>query len=94
MHSWLDSPFVLTCAAALGVLAAAGAIVQYRRGDRWLLALWVTLPAGALLGIYAGDHHLRWLGLPAAALLVTGPVVTRAKGRRRAVGDGRSASLG
>jgi hypothetical protein len=93
MHSWLDSPFVLTCAAALGVLAFAAGIVQYRHGDRWLLTVWLTLPAGALLGIYAGDHHLRWLGLPAAALLLAGPVVTRANGRRRTVGDGRPTSL-
>lgn len=93
VNSWFDSPFVLTCAAALVALALAAALVQYRRGDRWLLTLWLTLPTGALLGIYAGDHHMRWLGIPAAALLMTGPVVTRARGRRHAVSDGHRAAL-
>lgn len=78
MYTWFDSPFVLTCAAVLGVLTIVVGIGQYRRGERWLLFTLLTVPAGALLGIYAGDHGSRALGLVASALLITGLVIRSA----------------
>jgi len=90
MNSWLDSPFVLTCAAALGVLTFVVGIGQYRRGERWLLLTLPTVPTGALLGIYAGDHDSRALGLVASGLLIMGLVIRGAARRHHANGDGRA----
>ena len=90
MHSWFDSPFVLTCAALLGVLTVVVGIGQYRRGERWLLCTLLTVPAGAMLGIYAGDHDSRPLGLVAAVLLVSGLVIRSTVRRRHADGGGRA----
>lgn len=89
MNSWLDSPFVLTCASALGVLTLVVGISQYRRGERWLLLTLPTVPAGALLGIYAGDHDSRALGLVASGLLIMGLVIRAAVRRHHVNGDGR-----
>jgi hypothetical protein len=91
MHSWFDSPFVLTCAAVIGVLTLVVGIGQYRRGERWLLCTLLTVPTGSLLGIYAGDHHSRGLGLVASALLLAGVGIRSAVRRRRADGGGRQA---
>jgi hypothetical protein len=90
MYSWFDSPFVLTCAAVLGVLTLVIGIGQYRRGERWLLLTLPTVPAGALLGIYAGDHDTRALGLVAAALVLSGLAIRGAIRRRHADGGGRA----
>ncbi|HEX4787421.1 MAG TPA: hypothetical protein VH372_03085 [Actinospica sp.] len=86
MNSWLDSPFVQTCAAVIGLVTLAAGIDQYRRGERWSLVALLTVPVGSILGIYAGDRHLRELGLVAAALLLTGPVIMNAIRRRHAGG--------
>jgi uncharacterized membrane protein (UPF0136 family) len=87
MHLWFDLPFVLTCAAVLGMLTLVVGIVQYRRGERWLLVTLLTVPVGSLLGIYAGDHHSRGLGLAASALLLAGAGI-RSPIRRRHVDGG------
>lgn len=90
MHSWFDSPFVLTCAAVLGLLALVVGIGQYRRGERWLLLTLPLVPAAALLGIYAGDHDSRALGLVASGLMLMFLAIRSAILRHRANGDGRA----
>lgn len=94
MHSWIASPFVLSCATVLGVLTLVVGIGQYRRGERWLLVSLLTVPAGALLGIYATDHDSRMLGLLGAAVLMTGLVVRSVIRRRHTAEDGRRATSG
>lgn len=84
MSSWFDSPFVLTCAAVLVVLTLVVGIERYRRGERWLLITLLAVPVAALLGIYAGDHHSRELGLVASALLLIGLAVRSMVRRRHA----------
>jgi hypothetical protein len=69
---------------SVGVLMLIAGFEQYRRGDRWLLSTLLVLPAGVMLGIYAGDHHQRALGIPAFALIVAYPITTRAGRRQRA----------
>lgn len=98
MRSWFDSPFVLTSAILLGLLAVAVSVVGYRRGERWSLLTAPLPPAGALLGIYAGDHDSRALGLAASALLLASIGLRQVMRRRRDVGPdgsaGGSASAG
>jgi uncharacterized membrane protein YfcA len=73
-----DAEFITASAVfVVGLSLIAGAIF-YRRGERWSLAALATPPAGVVLGIYATDHHHRWLGLPAFILLVLGPLLRQA----------------
>ena len=90
MLSWFDSPFVLACAAALGALTLVVGIGQYRRGERWLLLTLLTAPVCALLGIYAGDHDSRALGLVASGLLITSLIIRSAIRRHHTNGDGHA----
>ncbi len=75
------SLFVLVTAAFVSLLTLAAGVVRYRKGDRWLLALLPLIPVGVVLGIYAGDHHERVLGIP-AFLLIIAPVLIWNAARR------------
>lgn len=81
------SLFALVTAAVMGVLMLTVGILQYRRGDRWLVLTVLTLPTGVVLGIYADHHHHRALGLPAFILIMAYPVfnqIARYRSREKA----------
>ncbi|HET9171307.1 MAG TPA: hypothetical protein VFN97_17850 [Actinospica sp.] len=91
MRSWVESPFVLTSTGLIVVVTLVVGAGLYRRGERGTLGTLITVPAAMLLGIYAGDHDERPLGLVAFALLVGGMAARTAIRRRRDGGGGECA---
>ena len=78
------STFALVSDLAIAALTVFAGVVRYRRGDRWLLLAVLAIPAGARLGMYAGDHRERVLGVLAFVLIEVFPVSILVARRRAA----------